>query len=111
MAVYLLVYSDIAKCIDEACIASDKYNWQRKHWGTITQFYAKAPYFTKYKEYFEEVYLAKKWTRLSELNQHLIVMISGLLGIKTKFMILHLDEKTPHFQYFFTNFRWITFKS
>ncbi|WP_151946583.1 hypothetical protein [Aliarcobacter butzleri] len=26
------------------------------------------------------------------------------LGIKTKYMVLHLDEKTPHFQYFFTNF-------
>ena len=33
---------------------------------------------------------------LKDMEQH--------LGIKTKYMVLHLDEKTPHFQYFFTNF-------
>lgn len=80
------VYSDITKSIDEACIASDKYNWQKKHWGSIVQFYGKAPYFRKYKEHFEEVYLSKKWTRLSELNQYMIIMISGLLGLDTKFV-------------------------
>ncbi|CQR71225.1 WbqC-like protein family protein [Sporomusa ovata DSM 2662] len=80
------VYSDIKKSIDEICIAGDKYNWQKKHWGTIVQFYGKAPFFAEYKEKFEEVYVKMEWDRLSDLNQYLIIMISRLLGIKTKFV-------------------------
>ena len=47
----------------------------------------------------------KKYTfnDLSNIALECLKDYEEYLGIKTKFMILHLDEKTPHFQYFFTN--------
>ena len=60
--------------------------WQTKHWRTIEQNYGRAPYFKYYKGLFEEVYLGRYWSNLSELNQSLIRMISAdILGLKTKF--------------------------
>jgi len=61
-------------------------NWQRKHWTTIVNSYGKAKYFNKYKHFFEELYLDKKWLWLSEFNQYTIMKISReILGINTEF--------------------------
>ena len=48
----------------------------------------------------------KKYTfnDLSNIALECLKDYEEYLGIKTKYMVLHLDEKTPHFQYFFTNF-------
>lgn len=48
----------------------------------------------------------KKYTfnELSKVALECLKDYEEYLGIKTKYMVLHLDEKTPHFQYFFTNF-------
>jgi len=60
--------------------------WQSKHWKTIKQNYGKCPHFYLYQGFFEDVYLGRKWTNLSELNQYLIRTISrDLLGISTVF--------------------------
>jgi len=60
--------------------------WQSKHWKTIQQNYGKCPHFSRYQAYFEDVYLARKWINLSELNQYLIRTISlDLLGVPTAF--------------------------
>lgn len=60
--------------------------WQKRHWSTIQQCYSKAPFYRKYQEFFQQVYLTKEWGSLSELNQYLIKTISeDFLGIKTKF--------------------------
>ncbi|WP_017906542.1 WbqC family protein, partial [Pseudomonas asplenii] len=60
--------------------------WQIKHWKTIEQQYGKSAYFTLYNEYLKEIYLGKKWKNLSDLNQHLIFMISkDILKISTSF--------------------------
>lgn len=61
-------------------------SWQEKHWKTINLFYSKAPFFRKYQNIFEEVYLGTRWTNLSALNQFLIRSIATeCLGITTKF--------------------------
>jgi hypothetical protein len=61
-------------------------SWTKKHWETIKQSYAKAPFFKKYQVFFESVYLDTKWTNLSELNQFLVKTISKeFLGIRTDF--------------------------
>jgi hypothetical protein len=61
-------------------------SWQAKHWKTIQHNYGKRPHFGRYQEFFENVYLNRKWTNLSELNQYLIRAISrDLLGIDTEF--------------------------
>ena len=53
------------------------HSWQRNHWNLIRNSYAKSPYWDEYKDFFEDFYLSKKWTNLSQLNQHLIKKISG----------------------------------
>ena len=61
-------------------------SWNRKQWETIKQSYSKAPYFKKYQDFFQYVYLEAKWTSLSELNQFLVKTISKeFLGIQTQF--------------------------
>jgi hypothetical protein len=60
--------------------------WALKHWKTIQQYYLSAPYFSKYKDFFEFVYIEQKWQGLSQLNQFLIKAISQeFLGVKTEF--------------------------
>ena len=48
----------------------------------------------------------KKYTfnELSKIALECLKDYEEYLGIKTKYMVLHLDEMIPHFQYFFTNF-------
>ena len=58
--------------------------WGKKHWATIKQNYSKAPYFKKYKEIFEELYLNNDEEYLSQINYKFIVAICKILGITTK---------------------------
>jgi len=61
-------------------------SWQAAHWESIRQSYRRAPFFKLYRPFFEEIYLARSWNTLSELNQHMIQRISSdLLGIQTTF--------------------------
>jgi hypothetical protein len=59
--------------------------WPRKHWMTIEQSYRKAPHFSRFEDFFREVY-GGQWTSLSVLNQTLIQAIArDCLGIRTEF--------------------------
>ncbi len=55
--------------------------WSKNHWKTISQNYAKAPYFTEYRSFFEQIYL-KRWERLADLNESLIGATCQLLGLR-----------------------------
>lgn len=60
--------------------------WQRDHWRRLTASYGRAPFFADYADYLEEMYLGRRWTNLSDLNQHLITHISReWLGIPGEF--------------------------
>jgi hypothetical protein len=60
--------------------------WQRRHWDLIRLHYSKSPYFGEYRSFFEEIYLGRTWTNLSELNQHVIQGVSKeLLYLSTRF--------------------------
>ncbi|WP_428026092.1 WbqC family protein [Arcobacter sp.] len=59
-------------------------DWGKKHWATISQNYSKAPYFKKYKDIFEELYLHNDEEYLSQINYKFIVAINDILGITTK---------------------------
>lgn len=61
-------------------------DWQSGHWRRITEGYGDTPYFNLYKPFFEDFYLGRTWTNLSELNQYLIRHIAqDMLGIQTTF--------------------------
>jgi hypothetical protein len=60
--------------------------WQSTHWNLLKQHYGRCPYFAYYRPFFEEVYLRRRWSNLSEANQFLIRAIStDVLNIDTKF--------------------------
>jgi hypothetical protein len=60
--------------------------WQKKHWQKIKDSYKKAHYFERYEDLFSEIYLARQWTNLSELNQYMIQLIAkDILGLDTVF--------------------------
>ena len=62
-------------------------NWQKDHWNKIEINYKNATYFEKYREFFQDIYLNKKWTNLSVMNQYIIKMVSKeILNLKTIFM-------------------------
>ena len=76
--------ADRDRLIHEVVLEDDQ--WQRKHWACIIHNYAKAPYFKRYSEFFESLYLARRWRSLSEFNQHATRTIAAdMLGITTEF--------------------------
>lgn len=59
--------------------------WAEKHWKSICNAYAKAPYFKEYKAYFEKLYKeCESEDYLCQVNYKFIVAILKLLNIKTK---------------------------
>jgi len=62
---------------------NNKVDWPRKHLNSLIVNYSKAPYFSQYRDFFEDVY-KKKWERIVDINIHLIKHLSNILGIKTK---------------------------
>ncbi|MBA3842022.1 MAG: WbqC family protein [Actinobacteria bacterium] len=67
--------------IDEVEV-SDK-RWPVRHWKTIRQSYARAPFFRLYAPSLEELYLTLDETGLSAINRMFIEHVRLLLGIKT----------------------------
>ncbi|NOT73297.1 MAG: WbqC family protein [Cyclobacteriaceae bacterium] len=76
--------TDLKRLINEVTIT--KHDWQKDHWNRIKLNYSKAEHFNLYHDFFEDFYLNKTWTNLSELNQYLITSISKqFLNINTVF--------------------------
>lgn len=71
----------LEKKIDEIEI-NNKEPWQRKHLRSIQIAYAGAPYIGKYLPILEDIY-TRKWHRLVELNEYMLVVFLDLLGIRT----------------------------
>jgi len=59
--------------------------WQRKHWKTLKTFYAKAPYFDDYSQFFKSIY-KKRWTSLADFNIHIIEYLATQLGLSPVFL-------------------------
>ena len=61
-------------------------DWERKHWGSITQNYQKTKGFTPHAAPLEAIY-STKWTKLLELNLTLISYIRSNLGISPRLRV------------------------
>lgn len=60
--------------------------WQKKHWKTLQHNYGACPHFARYRAFFEDFFLSRRWTMLSDLNQFLIRHIAvEFLCIKAEF--------------------------
>lgn len=78
------VGTDLNRLICEVEIKD--HSWQKKHWEIIKQSYGKCTFFSRYKSFFESIYLEKEWSNLSIMNQEIIKMISiELLHLDTEF--------------------------
>ncbi len=66
-------------------VAIDDRDWGIRHWKTLQQYYARAPFFELYRKTLENMYLHTKWSSLSNLNQSLIKCIAEILKIRTDF--------------------------
>ena len=58
--------------------------WTERHWRTLSQAYARAPYFADYRDEIETLYASvEEELMLSAVNERFIRALCGLLGITT----------------------------
>lgn len=72
---------ELAQSIKDTKVTDNK--WRKKHWSTVSQNYAKAPYFKDYKDVFEALYLNCDEEYLSQVNYRFIMAINEILSITT----------------------------
>lgn len=64
----------------------EEFDWQRRHYAILENNYRKAPYFRKYREFLQYVYLERSWEYLYQLNRYMTEHIAReFLGLQTKF--------------------------
>lgn len=61
-------------------VIDSRSNWQRKHIGSLKQYYAKAPYATRYLPELEAM-LSRPWTHLADLDIAVAGLMAGWLQI------------------------------
>jgi len=59
--------------------------WRSRHWGALCTNYSRAPFFARYKAYFERIY-ARQWETLHELSVDLLGTVLSILGIRTRLL-------------------------
>ena len=59
-------------------------NWQAKHHKALRTNYQKARYFKEYQYLLEDIYLARTWSKISDLNIFATKLIAGVLGIRAE---------------------------
>lgn len=58
--------------------------WNIRHWKTIAANYARAPYFSDYRDRLEQLYSGATDAGLSAVNHRFIVGICDIIGIRTR---------------------------
>jgi len=76
------VFERLGQHLDEVRI-NNTAPWRRKHWRTIQQCYAKAPFFQAHAAFLDGVY-AREWEFLNDLNRHMLAYFVEKLGIGTR---------------------------
>lgn len=79
LTVPVLTSGYLEKTIREIRI-NNTIDWRKKHWKAILLTYKKAPYFSKYADFFEDLY-AKEWDNLVKLNDYILLFLLRELGI------------------------------
>jgi len=59
---------------------SAREHWQRRTWTTLQVHYGKAPHFARYADEVEDIF-ARPWTRLLDLNLHILDLVRAWFGI------------------------------
>lgn len=80
LTIPVITKNKLPQKINEVEIDNSRY-WAKKHWKSICLNYHKAPFFDEYKDFFEKIYL-KKWEKLTDLNETIILYLFKELGIQ-----------------------------
>lgn len=72
------------------------HSWQLNHYKSIVMNYSRSPFYSRYKNFLENIYIDNIWNNLSELNQFLVKEISKELGITTVFRDSREFQITSH---------------
>lgn len=76
------VFHKFAQPLSEVRI-DKKQPWRRKHWGSLSHDYRKAPFFKAHEPFFRKAY-ETEWEKLNDLNYEILFYLVKALGIKTK---------------------------
>jgi hypothetical protein len=76
------IYNKYQQNLDEVKIDNTQ-NWRQKHWNSLLHNYAKAKYFSDYKEALENIY-KEEWLTLNDINYQMLYFYLEVLGINTK---------------------------
>jgi len=68
--------------------------WAQRHWRTLSQVYARAPYFAEYRDEIQMLYMSAEERTLSAVNERFIRALCGRLGITTP--IARTTDDTLH---------------
>lgn len=58
--------------------------WAAKHWATIRHNYGRAPYFSQYASWLEDLYLGCRESALTDVNRRFLSGVCEVLGIGTR---------------------------
>lgn len=83
LTVPVLTKGRFSQAINEVEIAHP--NWQKQHRQTIHHLYSRAPHYQDMAELLDLIY-SRSWTRLVDVNLHIILYIADKLGLKTRFL-------------------------
>ncbi len=71
----------LASTIRQTKIANDN-KWAKKHWKSIQQAYAKAPFFSVHADFFEEIF-TQSWSYIAPLNRLILNYLLEQFKIET----------------------------
>lgn len=82
LTIPVITSGKFGQTIAETVIAPS--GWADRHWKTIAQAYARAPFFTEVRDALQPAFVAcGSLTHLSQVNRQLIDSVAGILGIRT----------------------------
>lgn len=64
-------------------LVNNTVHWTKKHRQALVTNYSKAPFFSRYFDFFDELY-SQDWVNLSELNERMFRYFAQLLGLGSK---------------------------
>lgn len=71
-------------------------HWQAAHWRSLQSCYGKAHYWDLYAPFFEQLYTARPWHWLAELNEVILHYCLDTLSIRTEFIRASAAGFTGH---------------
>ena len=83
LTIPVMVKGRFTQRINETMVSDP--TWTERHWKSISQAYARAPYFETYEEKIRNLYTTPSETKLSDINRRFLTTFCGLLGISTLF--------------------------